>query len=100
MRYHFHCTDGRELKLDRRGRLTSNDDLEPLARSAMRRVMGERGADYPQPIWSDWLVCVHNEFGEQVAVIPFRREELEEIERTRRVFAALPPFTGLHPRPA
>jgi hypothetical protein len=88
-------------ELDRRGRrLTSDDDLEPLAKSAMQRVMSERGPDFPKPIWSEWLVCVHNEFGEQVAVIPFCREELEDVERMRLVFAALRALSGLSTRHA
>jgi hypothetical protein len=90
MRYHFHCTDGRELELDCRGRrLSSHEDVEPPAKAALRQVMNERSADLPKTHWSDWLVCVRNEFGEQAAVIPFCAPEPEWFESARLVFSAV-----------
>ncbi|WP_230532231.1 DUF6894 family protein [Microvirga roseola] len=69
MRHHFHCTDGRELILDLRGRpLRADGDALKQAEAVARRLMAEVliSAD-----WSRWLVCVHNELGEQIAVVPF-----------------------------
>lgn len=72
MRHHFHCTDGRELILDLRGRpLRADGDALKQAEGVARRLMSEVliSAD-----WSRWFVCVHNEFGEQIAVVPFPQE--------------------------
>jgi len=69
MRYHFHCTDGRELILDRRGRpLRADGDVQRQAEAVARRLMAELliAAD-----WRRWMVCIHNEFGEQVDIVPF-----------------------------
>jgi hypothetical protein len=69
MRYHFHCTDGRDLILDRRGRsLRADGDTQRQAEAVARRLMAELliAAD-----WRRWMVCIHNEFGEQVDIVPF-----------------------------
>jgi len=69
MRHHFHCTDGRELILDLRGRsMRADGDIRKQAEAVARRLMTEVliSAD-----WSRWLVCVHNHLGEQIDVVPF-----------------------------
>ena len=39
-RYHFHCTDGAHLIVDRRGRsLSGSDDVAAAAESAATRMM-------------------------------------------------------------
>lgn len=69
MRHYFHCTDDWELILDLRGRsMRADGDINRQAEAVARRLMTEFliSAD-----WSRWLVCVHNELGEQIAVVPF-----------------------------
>lgn len=69
MRHHFHCTDGRELILDPRGRpMRADDDIRKQAEAVARRLMSEVliSAD-----WSRWMVCIHNDLGEQVDVLSF-----------------------------
>lgn len=69
MRHHFHCTDGRELILDLRGRpMRADGDTTRQAEAVARCLMTEVliSAD-----WSRWLVCVHNDLGEQIDVVPF-----------------------------
>ncbi len=74
MRYHFHCTDGSGLILDRRGRqMRSDGDLRRRAEAVARRVMTE--VIVPSS-WSGWLVAVHDENGHQVEVVPFPPEVL------------------------
>lgn len=69
MRNHFHCTDGRELILDLRGRpLRADGDTRKQAEAVARRLMAEI---LISANWSRWLVCVHNNLGEQIAVVPF-----------------------------
>lgn len=71
MRHHFHCTDGRELILDRRGRpLRSDGDARRQAEAVARRLMSEVPVTAD---WSRWQVCVYNSLGEQVDVVPFPR---------------------------
>jgi len=72
MRYHFHCTDGQEMILDRRGHaLRADGDARRQAEAIARRLMADHiiAAD-----WRRWIVCVHNEFGEQIDVVPFPAE--------------------------
>ena len=77
--YHFHCTDGYDLIVDKRGRkLRSEADIEAHAKAAARRAMGERRSDAAPWLWAGWLVSVHDDIGEQVAVISFRPEELDK----------------------
>jgi len=78
MRYHFHCTDGRELILDRRGRhLRADGDAQRQAEAVARRLMAELliAAD-----WRRWMVCIHNELGEQVDIVPFPTTSLDDQE--------------------
>jgi hypothetical protein len=76
-RYYFHCTDGTHLVLDRRGRvLSGTDEVTATAESAATRLM-RRLPRYPR--WSEWLVCVHDEAGEQVLVLPFLDDEEEAV---------------------
>lgn len=82
MRHHFHCTDGREVILDPRGRpMRADDDTRKQAEAVARRLMTEVliSAD-----WSRWLVCIHNDLGEQVDVLPFPIPE--------RISASVLPF--------
>lgn len=81
--YHFHCTDGYDLVIDKRGRkLRSEAEIEAHAKAAARRVMGERRSGAAPWLWAGWLVCVHDDIGEQVAVIPFRPEEQDKRHET------------------
>lgn len=69
MRCHFHCTDGQEMILDRRGRpLRADGDTRRQAEAVARRLMADHliAAD-----WRRWIVCVYNEFGEQIDLVPF-----------------------------
>ena len=77
--YHFHCTDGYDLVIDKRGKkLRSDADIEAQARAVARRVMGERRSGAAPWLWAGWLVCVHDDIGEQVAVISFRPEQQDK----------------------
>jgi hypothetical protein len=67
--HYFHCTNGKDLVLDRTGRRTrSKREIEPLAWTValdlMRHAPGAVG-------WSEWLVSVQDGRGSLVAVVPF-----------------------------
>ncbi len=67
--YYFHCTDGYELVLDRRGRrVRSRRDAERVAYTVAGGLMQEAPGAVD---WSRWLVSVQDHRGGQVAVIPF-----------------------------
>jgi hypothetical protein len=67
--HYFHCTDGKNLILDRTGRDTrSQHEVEPVA----FQIAGELMTRAPAPLdWSDWLVSVQDDTGSMVAVVPF-----------------------------
>jgi hypothetical protein len=68
-KYHFHCTDGTDLVLDREGRTLNNasDLLWQGLRKAAELMQSLRDYDG----WSTWLVSVHAEDGCLVETIPF-----------------------------
>jgi hypothetical protein len=74
--HYFHCTDGKDLIIDRMGRRTrSKREVEPLAFS----VAGELMRNAPDAVdWSDWLVSVQDRKGSMVAVVPFPLERSAE----------------------
>lgn len=76
-KHYFHCTDGDDLVLDRRGRTLSGPArIERYARAVATRVMADL-PDYPD--WANWQVCVQHE-GRQVAVIPFLPDPDEDAD--------------------
>jgi hypothetical protein len=64
--YFFHCTDGTDFLLDRRGHEADDCELEAevVAVLTMRSLP-------PSYDWSGWVVCVYDEDGHQVSVVPF-----------------------------
>jgi hypothetical protein len=66
--HYFHCTDGRDLVLDRTGHRASRRQIELLAAFVASEIM--KGASGPIN-WSEWLVSVQDEKGKLVAVVPF-----------------------------
>jgi len=66
--HYFHCTDGTDLIIDRRGQRTrSKREVHLRAFSLAAEVM--RAA--PEVDWSQWIVSVHDRRGGMVATIPF-----------------------------
>jgi hypothetical protein len=67
--HYFHCTNGTDLILDRRGRRTrTKKEVEPTAFA----VAGQLMKSAPGLVdWSEWLVSVQDRKGSMVAVIPF-----------------------------
>jgi hypothetical protein len=66
--HYFHCTNGVDLIVDRRGRETRA--LRDMARQA-RRVADDIMLAVPSyDEWSDWAVHVYDDRG-QVDIIPF-----------------------------
>ena len=67
--YCFHCTDGFSLVLDDRGcELEDTAHVPRRAAVVAERLMRQFGRHLD---WSDWVVAVHDGFGEQVSVISF-----------------------------
>ena len=67
-RHYFHLTNGEDLVVDREGtRTRSRADVWLGARKVSNALMAS-APDYRA--WADWLVCVHDAAGRQVAVIP------------------------------
>lgn len=65
--HYFHCTDGRDLILDREGRPTGGQDLLGRARTVADEIKRAVPA-YRE--WNDWAVHVYDTLGE-VAIVPF-----------------------------
>jgi hypothetical protein len=71
LRYHYHCTDGADLIIDRRGRTAAND--EQARREAVlvaERVIREL-PEYDQ--WGSWVVCVYDNEQCMIGTVPFDR---------------------------
>jgi len=67
--HYFHCTDGKDLIVDRTGwRTRSKREVEPVAFRVASELM--RSASGPVD-WSDWLVSVQDSNGSMVAVVSF-----------------------------
>jgi hypothetical protein len=67
--HYFHCTNGIDLVLDRRGRRSrSRKDIEPIAFAVAGEVM--RAAPGAAN-WSEWTVSVQDRKGSMVLVVPF-----------------------------
>src|SRR5215210_1167442 len=64
--HHFHCTDGKDMILDRRGRRVGDDEVELCARLTAGHLMS-RLPGYGE--WSSWIVAVHDEEGRSVATL-------------------------------
>lgn len=69
VRYRFHCTDGREVIVDRRGRFLSNAELiwvhaERVAHELMTSGNGKLD-------WSNWIVDVHDQKGRHALTLAF-----------------------------
>ena len=71
LRYHYHCTDGVDLIIDRRGRTAVNDQ-QALQEAVLvaERVIREL-PEYDQ--WGSWLVCVHDDEHRMIGTVPFDR---------------------------
>ena len=86
--YHFHCTDGHDVVLDRRGRRVEDDNVELCARLTAGRLMG-RLPGYGD--WSGWTVAVYDEDGRSVANVPFPSGPAPELHpkgrRSRKLVA-------------
>ena len=67
--HYYHCTNGTDLVLDRRGRRArTKKEVEPIAFS----VAGQLMRTAPGTIdWSGWLVSVQDRKGSMVLVVPF-----------------------------
>jgi hypothetical protein len=71
--HYFHCTDGVDLIVDRRGRETrAFRDMAQQARLVADEIM-HAVPSYDE--WSDWAVHVYDERG-QVDIIPFTERVL------------------------
>ena len=79
--HHFHCTDGRDMILDPRGRRVEDEEVELCARLAAGRLMS-RLPGYGE--WSNWIVAVYDEDGRSVATVPFPDGPAPETRPTDR----------------
>ena len=69
----YHCTDGKNLILDRTGRRTrSENEIDLLACPVAGEMMQSTDAEFD---WSGWLVSVQDVTGSMVTVIPFSTQE-------------------------
>jgi len=70
-RYFFHCTDGADFMLDRRG-YKAADDAQALGQALLvaERAMREL-PDYED--WASWVVCVYDDEQRMIATVPFDR---------------------------
>jgi hypothetical protein len=67
-KHYFHLTNGEDLVVDGVGaRTRSRADMWLRAREVSDALMAGVPA---YGAWSDWVVCVHDAAGRQVAVIP------------------------------
>jgi hypothetical protein len=66
--HYFHCTNGVDLVLDRRGKRVRPQQIPHIAAD----VAGSLMSGLPQMSdWSDWLVNVYDTDGSVVAILPF-----------------------------
>lgn len=69
VRYRFHCTDGREVIVDRRGRFLRNVELIWLH---AERVAHEHMASGNGKLdWAGWIVDVHDQKGRHALTLAF-----------------------------
>ena len=67
-RFYFHCSDGVDLVLDRKGvEIEASDVLWSPLRAAARLIRALPSYDD----WSAWTVSVHDEQGSLVETVPF-----------------------------
>ncbi len=67
-RHYFHCTNGVDLVLDRRGKRIRPQQIPHAAAD----VAGALMTGLPElSDWSDWLVNVYDSDGSVVAILPF-----------------------------
>src|SRR5688500_18970309 len=68
-RYFFHCTDGADFMLDRRGSKAA-DGAQALGQALLvaERTMCEL-PDYED--WASWVVCVYDDEQRMIATVPF-----------------------------
>ncbi len=72
----FHCTDGYELHLDREGAdALAEDETRSQASASARNVMRKFGVGLD---YSEWVVAIYNDRGEQINTITFADLELVE----------------------
>jgi hypothetical protein len=66
--HYFHCTDGVDLILDRRGKRVRPQRISRTAADIAGSLMSE----LPETTdWSGWLVNVYDSAGSVVAIVPF-----------------------------
>jgi hypothetical protein len=69
-RHHFHCTDGRELVIDREGvPMRSEARIWSHAVKVAQDAMASCGGRFD---WSGWIVDVHDGAGRRVMTLAFR----------------------------
>jgi hypothetical protein len=86
--HYFHCTNGIDALFDQVGRDVYADDLVPQAASRARSLM--RGLPAYEG-WAAWTVCIHDEFGHMVRIVPFPAAELPWFETPAPFPARTPP---------
>ena len=97
--HYFHCSDGADALIDRRGRGSGSEDLQRCAIKVARQWMG-RLPGFED--WSAWAVYVHDEDGRCVATVPFPEIgvlEAERLPRGRRRTASVWPMQQDQPAP-
>ena len=71
LRYYFHCTDGADLIINRRGRrLANNEQALGEALLAAESIIREL-PDYDG--WASWVVCVYDDEHRMIGTVPFDR---------------------------
>src|SRR4051794_4612291 len=72
LKYHFHCSDGYDLVVDREGRELRESDLLWTALDVAARLMSDlRTYDG----WADWVVAIDDERGSLVDTVPFQAKQ-------------------------
>ena len=66
----FHCTNGVDLVIDRRGRRIRPQQIERFAAHVAGTLMNGLPNETD---WSEWLVNVYDSAGSVVAILPFAR---------------------------
>ena len=68
-RRYFHCTNGRELAIDREGvAMRSEDRIRSHAARVVQDAMASCGSSFD---WSGWMVDVHDANGRRVLQLDF-----------------------------
>ncbi len=70
--HYFHCTNGVDAVFDQAGQDVGADDLMLQAAEQARHLMGGLPG---YEGWAAWTVCVHDEFGHMVRILPFPAAE-------------------------